>query len=166
MIITPLTLTLYEGVGTTGTLVSLTEVDAEIVVEDVEYIHPLGDTYEDMVINLNANTFTFSSKFQDSFNRTIWFLEKQINNTNVYDEVKGPNFLPEVYAEVYRVNSPPDTTQVHFNIDYRIRYMISTEPIVWSEWTYHTANWSLTLKHDWEYTHEVIQNTVANGIGV
>lgn len=180
-----------EFIGTTGNTISTTASDTlqfQILnIDDtpgsVTYSHPLiGEEYTDMVITTSASSFTYSCKFEYSFERKTRFLY-QPNPTQQdkqYFEIRSPHLLPPNYAErpdipnytgVYHM-IPPVVEQVPviFTIVGRERTITTVQTefgpsVTYGSWYAKTYTWSVTINHNFQWTAYAIKKAVRNGTG-
>jgi len=155
----PVNLELTEFVGTTGTTIIVNpETAVPPAIQDVltvtNVVISAPKVPSDIVITWVNNTFTFSSKFNDFFSRTIKYLTyDSTTNIKKYFSVNSFDKIPVNEYGVYQYIPPPlDYMDVTFTIT-----LSGTE----SGTT--TVTWILTLRHDYQASNAAFSAAIARG---
>ncbi len=157
----PVNLELTEFVGTTGTTVTVIPTTAippaiqdALTITNVVISGPKVPS--DISITWVGDTFTFSSKFNDFFARTIKYMTyDKATNVKKYFSVNSFNKISPNQYGVYQYIPPPLD---YMDIDFTVT-LSGTE----SGTT--TAVWTLTLRHDYEASNAAFSAAIAKGSG-
>lgn len=151
----PANLILIEFIGTTGSTVQLTSdmVGDAITITGVTY--SAEKIPEDLNITWSGDSFTFSSKFDNIFDRTLKYLIYKDLNSNVkkYYTVKRFDDVPlDAYGLHEYIAPASDYSFGDFIVNY-------TSTLSGSG----TATWTLTIEHDWDSSNKKFVAIVARG---
>lgn len=156
----PANVTLTEFIGTTGTTVSVIAPTAvppalqdSYTITNVTYV--ADKIPNDLVITWSGNSFTFSSKFGDVFDRTLKYLIYKDKNSSIkqYFTVKRFEEVPVNIYGIYQYDPPSsDFTFGDFVISYNSLYSGSG-----------SVTWTLNLEHDYQASNNKFRAIVARG---
>lgn len=154
----PSTLELNEYVGTTGQSVSIDVTDDSfpantqtITINSVTVSEELSD----LNITISGNYFTFSSKFNDIFDRTIKYLIEDDNLQKKYYSVNGFNEVVSGYTGIYQY--VPPTVQFK-DVIFTVKY---TGSITGQQ----TATWTMTVRYNSDYSNSKFRELVLSSKG-
>jgi hypothetical protein len=150
------TLEFLEYVGTTGQSVVL-NVTGDPFPANTQTITinsvTASESIPDLVITISNNSFTFSSKFPDFFDRTIKYLVEDDDFNKTYYSVNGFNQVDRNYTGIYQYVPP----SVQF------RDVIFTVTYTGSITGQQTSSWSTTIRYNSEYSNQKFKELVLAG---
>jgi hypothetical protein len=152
----PANLELYEFLGTTGQTVQIVPT-APIppALDDVLTITSVtvNAFYEDLTITWANDSFTFKSKFDDTFSRSIKYLIQSESGTKSFGVATKFIEVPSVITGVYQY-IPPSVTYKN------IIFTIVADGAISGTNTY---TWTLTVRYDFEYSNNAFKNLITSG---
>lgn len=141
-----LTTTFVEGVGTTGTTVTVTDNQGQSVgIKNVTCSEPI----EDLMISIGTSRFTFSSTF-DVMEREIRYTVRS-DAGNTYGTVSKISNLPAKY-DLHQVTSAPESKVITFLVT------LNTIPV-------DTTSWQLTVESDANRTIQLVREAITGSQG-
>lgn len=141
------TLSLTEGVGSSGATVSITDdLGSPVGIDSVTCSESPGD----LVISIGTSQFTFSSTFDDIMDRQIRYTVRG-SSGNTYGTVSKLSQLPPKY-DVHQVTSAPESKTVAFTVT------LNTEPP-------EEATWQLTIESDLNRTIQLVKAAITGSQG-
>lgn len=157
---TPANLTLVEFIGTTSQTVTINAPTAEppalqdtFTITNVTYV--ADKIPGDLNITWSGSSFTFSSKFNDVFDRTLKYLiykDRNSANKQYFSVKKFEQVPPDVYGLYQYIPPPSDYIFGDFVVSYSSLYSGNG-----------SATWTLTLEHDWASSNKKLIATVNRG---
>ena len=143
----PVNLELNEFEGTTGQTVTITdEVTLPAVPETLTITNVVLSNTErpaDFIVTWSGNQFTFISKFEDQFDRTLKFVTQDEDRTKRFFKVNRFIDIPENYKGLYQYVPPAQDWK-------EIIFAVTVEGSVTGPATY---NWTLTLRHNFQVSN-------------
>lgn len=141
------TIIFSEGIGTSGTTVSITDdLGGPVNISSVV----CSEQPSDLNISIGASQFTFSSLFDDVMNRQIRYTTRG-STSNVYGSVSKLSDLPAKY-DVHHVSSPPDSKTIGFTVTLNSQGS-------------QVENWYVTVESDLNRTIQIVRNAITGSQG-
>lgn len=171
VIVTPSATSTIEFTPTSKTVSINNTADDQYKITEVTYRHQNDVIFNDLTLSVSTNHFTYSSKFENSVDRVVYFtLYDDQTHEVIKRSVKSPNLLPEQYATVYKMDPPASEAIVTFTIQGETRHRIEisdpespTPSYQWSQWGPFTATHTLTIQTNNESSIRQLEAAVNNG---
>jgi hypothetical protein len=158
IIFTPTNLTLTEFEGTTGQTVTC---NADLALyaagtsSSVEIINVVCDNApKDLNVTWSNNSFTFSSKFGNMFNRVLKFANQDANYNKSFTTTNSLDDIPPDFVGLYQYKPPTKTSLIlNFNVTAKIN-ISSTIPAAGLGLFTVTEQWPLTITYNDSYSNQ------------
>ena len=178
----PTNLELTEFVGTTGTTVSLTPDESSSI---WVYSASASEQVEDLSITTTSSSFTFSSKFEDMFDRVIKYTSQSTSGVKSFGSVSRFSDLPSDYKGMYQYVPPAvEFKNIIFTVEL-YSYTGEVDPLTpevpvdptppWGSSSpvgnplydsYRTTQtWTLVIRQNWASSQAALKLAVKNGSG-
>lgn len=151
-----------EFVFVSQTVTAINTTTNEYRIDTVDYRTSNGVEFEDMVITIAGNSFTFSTKFEYAVDRIVdYVIQENDYQIDYLDEtVDNIKKLPENVSSCYYFHNPEPSIIVYFDVVGQQR--TSLDGYQWSAWFDWAETYTIEVFTNWDIHQQLVIKAVEN----